>query len=222
MTEEIVPEDYEVLEIPLNATMTDVRVPLDCEIIVVAQCPIAVSAKINDTSRNGINLQLVRTFRMSVKRLYLTTTTTSSDPLILFVSKTVEVQAAPASGRVQLVDSIDVIYDARDIVESEEYNDTTNKATTQSKDTGVLTTAGYNKITGYVECDNDVTITVYASRDDGSNFVQVDTASHTGSGTVATSFSFEIVAAHMKVEFTNDGGDTTTTFDALVNLSTGA
>ena len=220
MSEEIIPEDYEVLEIPLNATMTDVRIPLDCEIMVVAQCPIAVTAKINDVSRNGINLQLVRTFKMRVKRLFITTTTTSSDSLILFVSKTVEVEAAPASGRVQLVDATEVIYDARDVVENTRYQNEDNINDGATKNSGTLTTTGFNKICVSVYSSHALTVQLEAKIAGATNWRELD--EQAVAATTGTSIEWSVVAESMRVQFSNGSGANTTTCETEVFLSTGA
>ena len=215
-------ERYDITEIPLNATMTDVAFYFEANILIVGQIPIDVQCRINDIGAPQMNLAIFRRIDMKIRKIYLTTTSTSTTTLILFSSKDVSVGTAGFGSRAVLVDSSAIEYDARDIVATESYNNSDNINNGASKTTGELTTTGYNKITGWVFSDKDLTVQCLATKATGGTDRIVATVDHTGSATEGTAFEFPVVTAYMTITFDNSSGANTTTCETVVSLSTGA
>jgi len=220
MSEEEKRYDYDVLNIPLGTTFTDREVPLDASIITIGQCPIDVQCKVNDSGGKSFSLLLFRSIKMPIKRLYLTISDTSTDNLVIFYSKAVEVEPAPASGRAILTTPTESPYDARKLIEAAADSTTTNLGDGATYTGSQFATAGYNKITGTVYSNRSGTLYVDQSPD-GTNYDIVDSISYTG-GNTDGGFSVEVVAPYARVRFTNSAGAAQTAFRLYARLSSGA
>lgn len=212
-------ERYDITEIPLNATMTDVAFAFDANILIVGQIPIQVDVRINDVGSPKMNLQIFRRLDMQIKRIFITTTTTSTTSLILFSSKDVSVDTAGFGNRAQLIDSVGTEYDARDTVETSVVSNATNINDGVTESVAAFTTSGYNKIAGFIFADQALTVTVEQGRD-GTNWDEVTTIAYTASSTDG-GFSVEIVAPYARLQFANASGTNTTACRKYAALSTG-
>lgn len=220
METEAIRQEYDVLTVPLGATMTNKEFSFDAEVVIIAQVPITVDARINDLSNRALNLQIFRRIDMKVTKLFLTTTTTSTTDLIIFSSKNVSVGTAGFGSHAILVDSLATEYDARDIVQELLDSTITPLADGATYEGAQFATAGYNKLIGSVFSNATGTLTVEQSQN-GTNYDIIDTIAYVGAA-VTGGFSVEIVAPYARVQFVDTAGTAQTSFRLYVYGSTGA
>jgi hypothetical protein len=199
--------------------MADKEIPLDCTTLVVGQIPISISARINDRAAESFDLSTFRRIDHPLKRLYITSTATSSRDLILFASKGVSVGAIGFGARVELVDSLGIRYDSRDVVNESVISTNTNINDGATETTGEIVTGGFNKLTGWCYASHELTAYVYAYYASGGTGREVDSIAI--AATTGTGFSVEVVAPIMEIIFDNSSGSNTTTCEKQVYLSTG-
>jgi len=214
-------QPVDVRTIYLNANLTEKEVAVDATAMFVIQCPIDVQARINSLESTQVNLATLRGIsNIPLRRIYLTTTTTDSDPLILVFTKEVNVTATGFGARVTLVDSggspLDPAHTTRTLADSTTANINTGSSYTGSS----FSTSKYNKITGILFADQDLTLSIEQSVD-GSNWDEVTDITYTASSTDG-GYSVEIVGLYARMKISNASGSNTTTLRAYCWLSTGA
>jgi hypothetical protein len=217
---EFIREEYDVTTIPLGATMTDEPFYFDANTVIIAQVPIEVTAKINDVANKGINLQIFRRLDMKVTVLFITTTDTSTTPLIIFASKNVSVGTSGFGSHAVLVDSLASEYDARLVKRTLADSTITNLADGATYTGAQFATDGYNKLVGSVYSNATGTLYVDQSQD-GTNYDVIDTIAYVGAA-VTGGFSVEIVAPYARVRYVDTAGTAQTSFRLFAYLSTGA
>lgn len=211
---------YEPLSIPLNATLNEYKISTDAKILVVGQCPIEVLARINLPSAKQIDLRLYRGLTIPIKRIYLTTTTVSTDPLELLFSNQLEVSLLGAGARVELIDAGATPYDARDTVTVLADSSVANINNGASYTSDAIITTGYNKLTIMVYSNKELTLEVQQSWD-GTNYDEVTTID-IDDAVKTNGHSVEVIAPYMKIKLSNASGANTTTMRMGAYLSTGA
>jgi len=114
-SEEIRPEEIEVrlLEYPLNKSYDNKPLIVDGNYLVAINVPINCYVRVNDASATQIPLHKVRVLKGRITRLYLTTSTTSSEKLQLIVSNNPTFEVTSFGERVILIDENYIEYDAR-------------------------------------------------------------------------------------------------------------
>lgn len=217
-----IPLGFQFVTLPLTKAYSNKNIGVRGNFLVVVNCPIEVYARVNRTGGDLLPLHRLQALQAKIQELYITTSGTSSEDLELLVFDDPKAVNVGFGAVVTLQDSIGVKYDARDITQSEEYNNADNINTGTTKDTGELATTGYNKVTGWILCDVDITVNYYAYLSSGGTARLIDSVSHTGSATQGTGFSFELVSGYILVEFDNSSGTNSTTCETVVSLSSGA
>lgn len=213
-------ELYDIIEVPLNGNLTDHPITIDADIVVVAQVPIEVTAKINDSANKEFSLALIRRINMKITRLYITTTTTSTDSLILFVSRGIDVETGGYSGRSLLVDASENSYDAREIKTTSVLSAVTQIDDSTDEDTALVSEGNYNKVMVSIVADRILTISLQAKLGGGTTWRTIDSVA-----TVANtplSIEWSITSATMNINIANASGGNTTVCEREIIMSTGA
>lgn len=211
---------YQVLEIKLGKTYTEHPIIIGGNILVVGQIPITVMARINDKKGKQVNLSIFRNIKMKIDRIYITTTATSATDLILFTSKDVEVEALGFGARAQLVDTLGIEYDARDI--ADELADSTIAVivNTETYTGAQFATEGFNKIIGMLFADRNLTLYIEQSWN-GVNYDEITTVAYVANS-VDGGFSVEIIGLYARIRVNNASGADTTITRLGAYLSSGA
>jgi len=165
---------YDVLNIPLDATMSEKKLSIVARRIMVLVCPVSVKCRVNERSNPQFDLQSVRILTGDIHTLWLSNTDTSSTNLQLLVATSTAFELTTISNRTILLDPTLVEYDARlskqisTSVYSEDIRDT-NLHTS-----GSVAVEGYRSavITINNTLDQDVTIQVQGSLD-GSDWYDI-------------------------------------------------
>ena len=110
--------EYDLVEIDLDSVLNEKKLEVDANVMIVLQCPISVSCRINSRQADPIPLQLIRIFNGELKTLYLTTTATSSSKLKLLFSKEKKFSGIGATNVAVLQTEDGTLYDARQIIDS--------------------------------------------------------------------------------------------------------
>lgn len=109
--------DYKLIEIPLNKALDNRLIPLDSPLVYVINAPIVVNARINARGNDFVPLNRLKLIKgvegALITKMYLTTTTTSSETLQLITADLDIFGEIGVSQNVVLVDSLGVEYDAR-------------------------------------------------------------------------------------------------------------
>lgn len=88
------------------------------------------------------------------------------------------------------------------------------------EETNSFRTAGFNKITGIIYADQDLTVYIDQSID-GKNWDETTEAKNYTAESNDCAFSVEIVAPYVRIRFVNNSGDDTTECRRFVQLSAG-
>lgn len=99
-------------------------------------------------------------------------------------------------------------------------NNSDNIVAGATENTGSVETAGYNKITGFIYADQDLTVYIDQSHD-GQNWDVVTTVNYVAEATNG-GFNEKIVASYTRVRFYNGSSPATTECRKMVRLSAGA
>ena len=202
--------------IKLGSTLTDFEVHVVGNTLKVVTCPIEVLCKINSRHNPQIDFRKTDRFKAPFDRLYLTTTTTSSDDLEFLVSTLADFDFKSEYESVGIRDPSGNDIDPRDVdnvlveLDSSQANITNgNSYTLAYTDVSPYSVLGFG-----LYADQDLDVEMQWS-DDGTN--QIAEYAFTQVASDLTPKSIENLFPYLKVVISNNSGSDTTSLRFQLN-----